>query len=185
MKEIKLASRYAKALFDLALEQDLLESVKADMDLVVSVCEQNKDFRLMLHSPIIYSDRKEKIISLIFEKHFQQMSLFFLYLIIRKNREAFIEPISKQFIEQYKEFKNITTATISTAVKLDQNITEEVVELLEDQTKGEIELIEETKEELIGGFVLAYKDFQYNASIQKQIKELKKEFDINLYIRGF
>ncbi|MCP4553355.1 MAG: ATP synthase F1 subunit delta [Bacteroidetes bacterium] len=185
MKQTRIANRYAKALFDLALEQDILESVKPDMDLVASVCEQNKDFRLMLHSPIIYTDKKEKIISLIFEKHFQQISLYFLHLITRKNREAFIEPIAKQFIEQYKEYKNITTAVLSTAVKIDQNINEEVVELLEDQTKGEIELIESVKEELIGGFVLAYKDFQYNASVQKQIKELKKEFDTNLYIREF
>ena len=41
MKEIKLASRYAKALFDFSIEQDVLEQVKDDMKLVVSVCKQN------------------------------------------------------------------------------------------------------------------------------------------------
>jgi F-type H+-transporting ATPase subunit delta len=55
---------------------------------------------------------------------------------------------------------------------------------MKHQTEGEIELIEEIKKELIGGFVLSFKDKQYDASILRQIEDLKKEFDINLYIKG-
>ncbi len=185
MKEIKLASRYAKALFDFAIEQNVLEQVKDDMDLVVTVCKQNRDFRLMLDSPIIFTDKKETIITEIFGKHIQKISYHFLLIITRKNREALIDGIAKQFIEQYKEFKNITTAELATAVPLDPKVRENVIALLKEQTQGEIELIEEIKEEMIGGFVLSYSDFQYDASIKKQIKELKKEFATNLYIRGF
>jgi F-type H+-transporting ATPase subunit delta len=185
MKEIKLASRYAKALFDFAIEQDVLEQVKNDMNLVVSVCKQNRDFRLMLNSPIIFTDKKEAIITEIFGKHIQKISFHFLLIITRKNRESLIDGIAKQFIEQYKEFKNITTAELITAVQLDPKVKENVIALLKEQTNGEIELIEEIKEEMIGGFVLSYSDFQYDASIKKQIKELKKEFGTNLYIRGF
>ena len=185
MTEIKLASRYAKALFDFSIEQDVLEQVKDDMKLVVSVCKQNREFRLMLESPIIYTDKKEAIIIEIFGKHIQKSSRHYLLIIIRKKRESLVEGIAYQFIEQYKEYKNITTAELATAIQLDPEVKNNVITLLEDQTKGEIELIEEIKEELIGGFVLSYKDYQYDSSIKKQIKELKKEFDTNLYIRGF
>lgn len=185
MKEIKLASRYAKALFDFALEQNVLEQVKEDMDLVVSVCMQNRDFKLMLDSPIIFTDKKEAIITEIFSKHLQKISYHFLVIITRKNRESLIDGIAKQFIEQYKVFKNITTAQLTTAVSLDLAVKEKVITLLKEQTQGEIELIEEIKKEMIGGFVLSYKDYQYDASIKRQIKELKKEFGTNLYIRGF
>jgi len=185
MKEIKLASRYAKALFDFALEQNVLEQVKDDIELVISVCRQNRDFRLMLNSPIIFTDKKESIITEIFGKHIQKMSYHFLLIITRKKRESLIESIATQFIEQYKEFKNIITAQLTTAVQLDPQVKERVIALLKEQTQGEIELIEEIKEEMIGGFVLSFKDFQYDASIRKQIKELRKEFGTNLYIRGF
>ena len=119
MKEIKLASRYAKALFDFALEQKMLEQVKDDMDLVVAVCKQNRDFRLMLQSPIIFTDKKESIITEIFGKHIQKISYHYLLIITRKNRESLIDGIAKQFIEQYKEFKNMTTAELATAVEID------------------------------------------------------------------
>ncbi len=185
MKEIKLASRYAKALFDFAIEQEVLEQVKNDMDLVISVCKQNRDFRLMLNSPIIFTDKKEAIITEIFGKLIQKMSFHFLLIITRKNREALIDGIAEQFIEQYKVFKNITTAQLATAVSLDLAVKDKVIALLKEQTQGEIELIEEIKKEMIGGFVLSYKDYQYDASIKKQIKNLKKEFGTNLYIRGF
>ncbi len=185
MKEIKLASRYAKALFDFSIEQNALEQIKEDMKLVMSVCKQNREFRLMLESPIIFTDKKEAIIIEVFGKHIQEISRNFLLIIIRKNREALIDGIAQQFIEQYKEYKNITTAELATAVQLDPDVKKNVISLLEDQTKGEIELIEEIKEELIGGFVLSYKDYQYDSSVKKQIKELKKDFDTNLYIRGF
>lgn len=185
MKETKIANRYAKALFDLALETKVLDQVKNDMELVVSVCQQNRDFRLMLQSPIVFTDKKEAILKEVFEKQIQQISYFFLMIITRKKREAVLEAIAEQFVIIYKEFKNITTATLGTAIKLDQEIKDKVTSLLSDQTKGKIELSEEVNKDLIGGFVLSYDDKQYDASIKKQIKELRRDFDKNLYIREF
>ncbi len=185
MKQTKLANRYAKALFDLALEQKVLDNVVEDMKLVISVCQQNKEFQLMLQSPIIYKDKKEAILKEIFEKSMQQISLFFLLIITKKKREAILETIAHQFVVLYKEFKNITTATLGTAIPLDKALKNKIVGLLQEQTKGEIDLIEQVDEDLIGGFVLGYDDKQYDASVKKQIKELQRNFRENLYIREF
>ncbi len=185
MKETKIANRYAKALFDLALEKDVLDQVKNDMELVASVCVENKEFSRMLQSPIIYTEKKEAILKAIFEKQLEQISYFFLMIITRKKREAVLEAIAEQFVIIYKGFKNITTATLGTAIKLDQEIKDKVTSLLSDQTKSKIELSEEVNKDLIGGFVLSYDDKQYDASIKKQIKELRRDFDKNLYIREF
>lgn len=185
MKETKIANRYAKALFDLALEKGLIDQVKTDMDLVVSICHQNKDFRLMLKSPIIFTDKKEAILKEIFEKSIQQMSYFFLIIITRKKREAIIDIIAEQFVVIYKEYKNITEAQLSTAVEIDQEIKTQLIALLKDQTKGEIELETLVEEDLIGGFVLNYDFKQFDSSIKRQIKKLKQDFEKNLYVREF
>ncbi len=185
MKETKIANRYAKALFDLALEKEVLDLVKLDMDLVVSVCEQNKDFKLMLRSPIIFTDKKEAILKELFEKNVQQMSYFFLLIITNKKREAIIDLIAEQFVVIYKDYKNITEAQLTTAVEIDQKIKEQIIALLKDQTKGEIELETIVEKDLIGGFVMNYDNRQFDASISKQIKKLKQDFDKNLYVREF
>ena len=185
MKETRIAKRYAKALFDFSLEHKVPEKIIDDMKLIYSVCKLNKDFILLLRSPIIKSDKKQNIINEIFKKHIHKVTLTYLLIITRKGRERFIKDIAEQFIILYKKYKGIITAHLTTAEAIDLSIRNQIIGLLKKQTKADIELIEEIKKELIGGFVLLFDDNQYDASIMKQIKKLQKEFDINLYIKGF
>ena len=67
-----------------------------------------------------------------------------------------------------------------------EELRNKVIKALKEQTGKGIELIEETDERLIGGFILRWKDQQYDASIANQINKLKKEVEgINLYVKGF
>ena len=68
---------------------------------------------------------------------------------------------------------------------MDEKIKREILGLLKERSGSNIELTENVDEELIGGFMLSFDDKQYDASLQRQIKNLKKEFDINLYSKGF
>jgi F-type H+-transporting ATPase subunit delta len=61
-----------------------------------------------------------------------------------------------------------------------------MVTLMKNYTKKEIELVEEIKEELIGGFVLQWDDKQYDASILSQINKMKRELaELNLYQKRY
>ncbi len=44
-----------------------------------------------------------------------------------------------------------------------------------------IELTEKVDENVIGGFVINFQDYQYDASIINQLNKLKKGFSENLY----
>lgn len=185
MREIKLANRYARALFDLAKEKNLVEAIKDDAVLIFNVCKENRDFVLLLQSPVIKDSKKIAIVKDIFEKNLHQLTYKFIIIIARNGREYLIPEIANQIITIYKEYKNIIEAKLVTAVKLDKEIRKQFMSLMEERTKAEIELTEEVDEDLIGGFVLSYDDNQYDASILRQIKNLHREFDINLYIKGF
>ena len=56
MSLIRLASRYSKSLLQLAKENKKLEEVYQDMTLLHQICTSNRDFVLMLKSPIIKRD---------------------------------------------------------------------------------------------------------------------------------
>jgi F-type H+-transporting ATPase subunit delta len=185
MNETKIANRYAKALFDLALEMGLVEKVRVDAQLLHEVCNSNKDFVFMLRSPVIKADKKISVIKEIFGKHLQVITLNFMTIITRNRREQLIPEIFVQLIEIYKIYKNIITVEITTAVQIDEVLSSEILTLLEKRADATVELKEKVNEEIIGGFVLAYDDKQYDASILRQIKNLRREFDINLYIKGF
>jgi len=181
-----IAKRYAKALFEFSLEMNVVEETRKDMELVMSVCKSNPDFRRLLKSPVIRPEKKQKVIKAIFGDEISKLSLRYLNIIIRKKRESYINQIAEEYIFAYKKFKNIFTIYFSSATEISDDIRKKVIALLEEQTKASIELIEDVKKELVGGFVLNYNDYRYDASIAYQLKKLKKESAlINLYKRVF
>lgn len=185
MKETRIAVRYAKALFELALEQKIIEEVFSDMKIVASVCEENRDFRRMLSSPIIKSDKKQTVLKLIFEDKINKLSKAFLNLLAAKRRETHIHQIALQYIDVYREYKGIETVYLTTAGDADNIIREKVKVLVNNFTKKEVELVEEIKAEIIGGFILKFGYYQYDDSIRNKIIKLKREYNINVYEKGF
>jgi F-type H+-transporting ATPase subunit delta len=185
MKETVLATRYARALFDFAKEQDFLEPVRDDMDTIIKVCEANRDFFLLLRSPIIKSDRKISIIQEIFGSVLREVTLSYLRIITQKHREAHIAGIARQYIVLYNEHKGVKVAHLISAAKVDDELRTKILSYLRKQTNAKIELVEEVDEKLIGGFILRFDGKQYDASIAKKILELRKDFEKNVYVRGF
>ncbi len=185
MRETRIAIRYAKALFELSLEQNNLEQTNLDMMLVHDVCIENREFRLMLSSPIIKSDKKQAVMKSLFEAKLGKLSLAFLNIITAKRRENFIEPISAQFLALYKEHKGILSVTLTTAALADDAIRNQVKTMVGGFTKKDIELVEDVKKEIIGGFVLKFGQYQFDDSIRNKIMKLKREFNINVYEKGF
>ncbi|HEX7412198.1 MAG TPA: ATP synthase F1 subunit delta [Bacteroidales bacterium] len=185
MNNSKISFRYAKALFDLAIEFKVLDKVNEDMLSMASVCRSNRDFTVMLKSPVIHVDKKHKIMGLVFGASFTKLSITFLNIITLKRRESYLPAIATQFTELFKEHNGITTVNIQSAFPMDGVNRKKLTGLLEKMTNREIELVEEVKAELLGGFVITVNDVQYDISIANRIQQLRKEFDKNLYIKGF
>ena len=185
MKDSRINGRYAKALFDLATEQQILETAFHDMQLVKEICQSSKEFESMLSSPIIRTDKKQAVVKEIMGNHLHQVSLSFILLILKKRREANLRSIAIEFIEMYKEFNGIKTAYLETAMELDSETKAEFTTLLTQQSKKTVELFEEINPQIIGGFVITIDDKQADNSISTKIQKLRKEFDKNIYAKGF
>lgn len=176
-----VAGRYAKSLLQLAVEKGQLEKVYADMQQVQDVYEKNKDFRNFLNSPVIKTDKKTAVLKEIFGGT-SELSLSFLTILANKRRENYLGDIAKEFIAQYKEHKNILTAVITSATGIDDSVRKKVMELVKQTAKGEVELVEKTDKDLIGGFVLKIGDKQLDTSVAKKLNDLRKNFTDNAYL---
>jgi len=79
-----------------------------------------------------------------------------------------------------------TVGDPETAVPVSEDIRNEIKILMKGQATGEIEMQEIVVPDLIGGFILQWKDKQYNASIEKQLKRLQTGVTrVNLYKKDF
>lgn len=183
MSNARLAGRYAKSILDLATEQDQLEAVYADMKYIQSVCNASADFTNMLRSPIIKADQKNKIMDAITKDKVSVLTQSFTNLIVKKAREAELPEIAAAFIEQYNSIKGIHQVVLTTAVE----VTDAMKKSIEEKVKLEnkfisVELTTKTDEALIGGFVLEFNNNLLDASIARDLKDIKKQFLNNEFI---
>ena len=95
MKGIRIASRYAKSLLYLSLEKGKLDEVYADMQLVGATIDQSRDLELLLLSPVIKTDTKVKVLTLVFGSKIGEISNAFMTLLTNKGREGMLGEIAQ------------------------------------------------------------------------------------------
>jgi len=177
MSVSRIATRYAKSLVDLAKEQNKLDRVKTDIDSFLTATE-NRDFEVMLKSPIIPPNKKQQVFTALFKERFDEMTLAFLDIVVRKNRAQYLQGIAHAFLKQYRQMNKISIVTLTTATELTQEaITQIEKKFLESSdTSEKIDIISKVNPDLIGGFVVEFDDKLYDASIAHKLEQLKKEF---------
>ena len=183
MRHSRVTIRYAKALLQLAIEQNILEQSYADMVLLDSVFKQNKDLSLLLKSPIVKTDQKLSIFKLIFDEKIGEVSMAFINIITTKKRESLLALIASSFISLYKEHNKIETASVITATPLDEILRTEVINYIKKHGNDNVELTEKVDENIIGGAIIRMGDKQLDASVSKAISELRQSFNSNLYLQ--
>lgn len=176
MSNIRIAHRYAKPLLELAEEQKVLDKVKDDMAGFTDLCRENRDFLLMLRSPIIPHLRKAEILKKIFIGKSNKLTLSAFEIITRKNRENLLPEIAEQFVLEYNAKMGFQKATVTTTFPIDAKMRKSFQGIVEDVTGGKAILEEQVDESLIGGFVLRMGDKQLDRSISNDLKEIKLKF---------
>lgn len=183
MQNPRLASRYAKSLIDIAQEMNVLEDVLDDMELVQQICQSNRDLVLMLKSPVVKADKKGAVLHAVLEGRMQQVSMSFIDLLVSKGRENYLPEIAEAFYNQYKEMKQIRTVQLTTAVAIDEQLRKLIYDKVAASVQdGHVELKTSVDEQLIGGFTLEIGDKLFDASIRRDLADIRKQFTRNLYI---
>jgi F-type H+-transporting ATPase subunit delta len=186
MSALRIANRYAQSLLQLSIETGQLEQVMQDISQLRTSIEENREFLLMLRSPIINSDRKMHVLNAVFKGRLSTITQNFLEILVRKGREKFLPEVVFVFREKYNEYKGITPVVLSTPYPLSDDIKQNIIsKLKEHQQLKTVELVEVIDESLIGGYVLHFDGKMIDTSISRGLAILKDDFDNNDYIRKF
>jgi F-type H+-transporting ATPase subunit delta len=180
----RLAGRYAKSLIDLAVERNQLDAVHNDMQYLRAVIKASREFANLLKSPVVQNDLKGKALTAVTKGNISELTAAFNQLLVRKNREFYLPEIVEAFINQYNAIKGIHKVKLTTAVEVSDAVKKSITDNIKfDNMTDSIELETVVNEELIGGFVLEYNNNLVDVSIARELRDLKKEFDKNVYVR--
>ena len=183
MQNPRLASRYAKSLIDLAIEKDQLETIYKDVQFVDQLIKSNRDLGVMLRSPVIPSDKKNKVISMITDGKISDLMSSFIKLMVNKNREYFLSEVLQSFIEQYKQKKNIHTVKLTTATVLGEDVKNKLVaQVKKTGNMKNVEVETVVDPDIIGGFILQTGDKLIDASVSYELKQIARQFENNDFI---
>jgi F-type H+-transporting ATPase subunit delta len=176
MSELTVASRYAKAIIDLAQEQKSVEETRVDMELFHHTLKANPELKAVLANPIVSHSRKVKILDGIFAKKVSKVSLAFFKLMVNKGRGEVLYATAQEYTNMYDVKNNIIHASVVSASALSAANKNKMVDDIKAATGGTVKLEAKVDPSLIGGFVLTVGDRQVDTSIANDLKKIKKEF---------
>lgn len=174
MNYSKIAVRYSKALFEAAEEQKNTETIMHDLRVVQKTFEEEQ-LRSYVNSPVLKNSQKKSLITELFEKILNPLSLNLLLLLLDNNREAYLPDIVRNFEQRFKESRGIKTAEFTVAKSVDQDSVDKFRKILEETFQSKIELEGKIRPGIIGGFILKVNDHQYDASIATGLKNIRKK----------
>jgi F-type H+-transporting ATPase subunit delta len=174
MNESRISVRYAKALFQSALEKDILDRVNQDMILVLSVCNV-PELKELLSNPVIRPSKKTQVLHGVLGKDLHPLSLSLIDLVVKNGRERYLPAIARVFVHDTKEHNGITESVLTTAVKIDPEIRNQVSNLIEKIFKTKVDLKENIDDSIIGGFILKVEDNYIDASLRNKLRKIRAE----------
>ena len=174
MNESRISIRYAKALFQSALEKKILDRVNQDMILVLSLCKI-PELKELLSNPVIRPSKKTEVLHSVLGKDLHPLSLALIDLVVRNGRERYIPAIARVFVHDTKEHNGITESVLTTAVKIDPEIRNQVSDLIEKIFKTKVDLKENIDDSIIGGFILKVEDNYIDASLRNKLRKIRAE----------
>lgn len=171
-----IAKTYGDALFELAVEEGKVDSLVEEAEGVLQILDENTDLQKLMNHPKISKEEKISVMENIFKGRVSDSLTGFLKIVVSKDRYGDIKEIFEYFLETVKEYKNIGTAYVTTAVELKDAQKQELVSKLLATTKyKELEMVYTVDASLIGGMIVRIKDRVVDSSIKTKIYELSKD----------
>ncbi|HAX73924.1 MAG TPA: ATP synthase F1 subunit delta [Firmicutes bacterium] len=169
----KIASTYATALFDIALEANILEDVKSDFDALVKALNEEKQIMDILRHPKIDKKEKKSLLNLAFSTHANKMLVNFIMLLIDKDRIENVFEMQVTFNELVNTHLGITEGTVYSAVALTEAQLQQLTDTFTKKLNQKVQFNTVIDSSLIAGYKVNLNNMVYDNSVKLQLKNLK------------
>jgi len=168
-----LSTRYATALFELALERGLTSDY-LQQAAFISTAMQDADCKRIITHPRIPEAEKFAFIDNAFKGRIHDDLLGFMRLTVTKNREEFLAPALDALVAMIRRHQNHTTAKVVSAIALTPEQESQLKILLTRKLGKTIEMSIEVDISVIGGFRLHVDGYVFDHTLKRLIKDMKE-----------
>jgi F-type H+-transporting ATPase subunit delta len=170
----EIAEVYARALFEVAKERDVLDDVHTELSEFANALDSNRDLAVFFFSPYFSTDEKKDGLKRAVtgvDPAFEN----FLEALIERHRMPVIFRIRSRFEEMWDDEKQLLPVEVTSSVQLDQATVDSIGSRIGEQTGRTVELSSKVDPEILGGLVLRVGNFVLDASIRNRLNQLRKQ----------
>ena len=168
-----LARRYSVAVFNLACDRNVLDTVAEEFSIIDGMLRKNDNFRYFLFSPKIDLNEKKKVLKSIFGDTVTPTLLNFFFLVLDKKRQTLLLKMYEHFSTLYDSYQNRTVITVKPAVSLDSDTHAEIKRVFEKILNKTVTIREEVDPSIVGGLQIRANNTVYDSSILYSLGMMK------------
>jgi F-type H+-transporting ATPase subunit delta len=170
----EIAQVYARALFEVASEQDTLDRVHDELGAFADAMGQSRELMSFLFSPYFsVTEKKEGL-----ERAVTGASpafANFLQALIERHRMPAIFRIRTEFNALWDEARKLLPVQIISAIALDESEVRSLGERIGRQVDRQVQVSAEVDPDILGGVVLRVGNVILDASIRNRLEQLRKQ----------
>ncbi len=167
-------SRYANALFQLAKEAKVIDTVSNDLTSLEVTINSDVEILKFIQNPSIKKSLKVQFFNTVSQKlELSKLTENFIGLVIKKNRVHYILEMIRAFNDLLSELKGIKSANITSAYKLSDEEVSKIKMKLKDKFNSDFNINLLTDSSLIGGLKIQVGSQMIDSSIKNQLNLLK------------
>ncbi len=174
----EVASRYARALFELAIENESSKNVLSQLRGLREILENDSNLMEFLQSPLIKTDNKKRVL----QKALKDAGLLaevesFLLLLAGKDRLPLFGEILESYQSQMDLENGITRGVVRSASVLSNEDRNRIQEIVSNYTKKNVILTFEEDDKLLGGLVAHVGSYTFDDTLTPHLKRIKEELN--------
>jgi F-type H+-transporting ATPase subunit delta len=175
VRNLVIAKRYAKALFNLAKDEGQIDQYGQELDGFVQLLNSLPDLTNAIQNPLYPEGARKDVFNSIADKAgLTPIMKSFVNLLITKNRVGNLAEIKEYYSRLIDENANIARADLTAAVELDEQAIGDIARSLEKMTGKKVVVHFQQDPSLIGGLVARIGDLVLDGSIRSQLLGIKE-----------
>jgi F-type H+-transporting ATPase subunit delta len=173
-----LASRYATALADAALERRDAERVQRDLAAFAGAFAESADLRNVLEAPSVAPELKRKVVEALAKRmNLAEQVRNFVFLLVDHRRTEMLREIQQAFHEALNARLGRADAMVTSARELGAAERKQLTAALERLTGKKIEAHFRRDVSLVGGAVVRVGSTVYDGSVREQLTRMRERLE--------
>jgi F-type H+-transporting ATPase subunit delta len=168
----EIAGRYARALFDMAKQNNRLDEQLTELLTVRQTMRDHSQLSRAIQSPTVPSVVKKSILAQVLENRIKSTTLHFCYVLVDKNREVYLGLIIACYEELLREERGQVEVIVQSASALDDGLVRQVEQRMLEYTGKKVDLKFEVVPSLIGGLLIRIGDTVIDGSVRHQLTQI-------------